>query len=308
MARTSRASLPRAVIALASAAGIVAACTLGVAWAISHEGRPTEIATVVTRQPTDPQPGSVEALPVPSFEVVVEEPCERGEDLDDAEAISELLSTQTGVKEFRRAAAAGCVALDDPSTTWAVVNKRRPLEPIDYAPDVQTPSATRSLVGGGLRPDAATALDALAADALEAGAGEIALQSGYRSYATQVSTFAGQLGALGEEGAEAISARPGFSEHQLGLAADVVACTSGRCGTIYEIAGTPQGDWLAENAWRQGWIVRYEEGQTPTSGYDPEPWHLRFVGVALARSYHDGGFHTLEEFFGLPAAADYAER
>ncbi|QGU27859.1 M15 family metallopeptidase [Microbacterium oryzae] len=307
MARTSRAHLPRAVIALASAAGVVAVCTLGAAWAMSHEDPSVDSATVKTTQREDPRPGSVEALPVPSFEVVVEEPCERSGDLDDAEAISELLSTETGAAEFRRAAAAGCVALDDPSTTWAVVNKQRPLEPIDYAPDVRTPSATRSLVGGGLRPEAAAALDALAADAVEAGAGEIALQSGYRSYGTQVSTFEGQLGALGEEGAEAISARPGFSEHQLGLAADVVACTSGRCGTIYEIAGTPQGDWLAENAWRHGWIVRYEEGQTPTSGYDPEPWHLRFVGVELARSYHDGGFHTLEDFFGLPAAADYAD-
>ena len=52
--------------------------------------------------------------------------------------------------------------------------------------------------------------------------------------------------------------------------------------------------------------MRYQDGQTPITGYQPEPWHLRYIGPELARAYHDGGFRTLEEFFGLPAAPDYA--
>jgi D-alanyl-D-alanine carboxypeptidase len=53
-------------------------------------------------------------------------------------------------------------------------------------------------------------------------------------------------------------------------------------------------------------VVRYLEGQTAVTGYQPEPWHLRYIGPQLARAYHDGGFLTLEEFFGLPGAPDYA--
>ena len=62
---------------------------------------------------------------------------------------------------------------------------------------------------------------------------------------------------------------------------------------------------MAENGWRYGFIVRYEPGQTAVSGYDSEPWHLRYIGPQLAAAYHDGGFHTLEAFFGLPAAPNY---
>ena len=71
------------------------------------------------------------------------------------------------------------------------------------------------------------------------------------------------------------------------------------------IGGTPQSDWIAENAWRYGFIVRYEQGRTATTGYSAEPWHLRFIGRELAGAYADGGFHTLEEFFGLEPAPDY---
>ena len=110
----------------------------------------------------------------------------------------------------------------------------------------------------------------------------------------------------GQAGADLISARPGFSEHQTGLAADVVACAGGRCGAIEQLAGTPQGAWVAEHAWEHGYIVRYQDGQTPITGYQPEPWHLRYIGPDLARAYREGGFRTLEEFFGLPAAPDYA--
>ena len=59
------------------------------------------------------------------------------------------------------------------------------------------------------------------------------------------------------------------------------------------------------HAWEFGWIIRYEDGYTPVTGYSPEPWHLRYIGPELAAAYHDGGWHTLEEFFGLAAAPGY---
>jgi D-alanyl-D-alanine carboxypeptidase len=144
----------------------------------------------------------------------------------------------------------------------------------------------------------------MASGAAAAGVGEIALLSGFRSFQTQQETYGNQVGAQGAAQADLTSARPGYSEHQSGLAADVVACADG-CGTLDDLAATAQGQWIAANAWQYGWIVRYEAGYQPITGYDPEPWHLRFIGTDLAKAYHDGGWHTLEEFFGLPAAPTY---
>ncbi|MFT4235706.1 MAG: M15 family metallopeptidase [Microbacterium sp.] len=272
-----------------------------------------EDTTTNSAQPVAERPPGIDALPVPqqSGAAPTESPtdaCASAASVDVTDT-ADYLAAFGGAEAFREAAAGGsdCIALDDPTTTWFVVNKTRPLNPVDFAPEVKVPDKTPSIVGGGLRPDAADALDTLSAAISAAGAGDIALQSGYRSYQVQVDTFNNQVGALGEAGAEAISARPGFSEHQTGLAADVVACANGNCGTIYDIAGTAQGDWLAENSWQYGWIVRYEDGYTDISGYNPEPWHLRYIGVELAKVYHDGGYHTLEDFFGLPAAPDYAQ-
>jgi len=68
---------------------------------------------------------------------------------------------------------------------------------------------------------------------------------------------------------------------------------------------TEAGIWVAENAWRFGYLVRYEQDQTPITGYTYEPWHLRYVGKELAERYKMGDYKTLEEFWGLPPAADY---
>jgi D-alanyl-D-alanine carboxypeptidase len=164
----------------------------------------------------------------------------------------------------------------------------------------------KSLSGGELRTDAATALSAMVGAARDAGVGDLAMESGYRSYSTQQSTYRGHVNDRGVTGADLVSARPGFSEHQSGLGADVVACGTSGCGSLDDLAATPQGAWVAEHAWEHGWIVRYLDGRTDVTGYLPEPWHLRYVGPELARAYHDGGWTTLEEFFSLPAAPGYA--
>ena len=139
---------------------------------------------------------------------------------------------------------------------------------------------------------------------VRAAAGTIGVSSGFRPYDFQVDTYNRYVSMRGKAAADLRSARPGHSEHQTGLAVDVVACDSG-CGDHDGFGGTPQSDWIAENAWRYGFIVRYEEGRTATTGYSAEPWHLRFIGRELAGAYADGGFHTLEEFFGLEPAPDY---
>ncbi len=214
-----------------------------------------------------------------------------------------------GGEAFRDGVVAGrasrCIALNHPAWDWVVVNKQRPVEPIDYAPDVIAP-ATYSPIGAHLDPAAAAALDAMVDAARDAGAGDIGLESGYRSYDTQTDSYNAQVGLRGSIAeADLTSARPGYSEHQLGLAADLVACDGASCGTMYEFGASPQGAWVADNAWRYGWIVRYEAHTTGTTGYEAEPWHLRYVGVELATAYAEGGYDTYEEFWELPAAPEY---
>ncbi|MFH8251631.1 M15 family metallopeptidase [Microbacterium sp. B2969] len=215
-----------------------------------------------------------------------------------------------GAESFRVAVASGtasCVPLADPDHLWVVVNKARPFDPVDYLPaPLASPSGLRGIGGGDLRADASSALADMVAAAATAGAGEIALDSGFRSYRTQRSTYQRQVSAHGRADADMVSARPGYSEHQSGLAADVTACTSS-CVGLESFAGTPQQAWVAAHSWEYGWIVRYVDGKTPVTGYSPEPWHLRYIGRELAAAYHDGGWGSLEEFLGLPAAPDYLD-
>ncbi|MGP3533378.1 M15 family metallopeptidase [Microbacterium sp. RD1] len=215
-----------------------------------------------------------------------------------------------GPEAFRAAVAAGaapCVRLDDPARVWMIVNKTHPYNPIDAAPaELVAPPGVRSLEESRLRPDAAAALSAMVTGAADAGAGEVGLASAYRSYATQQQTYSGHVADRGVAGADLVSARPGYSEHQSGLTVDVVPCTAS-CASIDDLAASPQGAWIAEHAWEYGWIVRYAEGRTDVTGYAPEPWHLRYIGTELARAYHEGGWTTLEEFFALPPAPSYAE-
>ena len=311
------------VASLAVVASLVLASTASVTAALSGqglfgvaEGRTAVVAAPAPPTPaarvSDPLPVQVQVLPAPTVQAApaAVELCAipafaaaltAG---DDAGAIA----AAGGAEKFRLAVAGGtapCVALDDPARVWVVLNKTRPNSPIDYRPAALAPPAgVRSLEGGSLRSDAAAALSAMAGAAAAAGVGEIALQSGFRSYETQQSTYGSQVSAQGAEQADLTSARPGFSEHQSGLAGDVVACADG-CGTLDDLAATAQGQWIVAHAWEFGWVTRYEAGYTPITGYSPEPWHLRYIGPELARAYHDGGWHTLEEFFGLPAAPGY---
>lgn len=292
-----------AVLLLGLAAAITALVAGGSAGDPAAVAAPGQVAAA---------PPPVSQLPVPTLEqaAVSTDICADSEVVaaleagDDAGAIE----AAGGAEWFRIAVAAGdapCVDLADPTRVWVVINKTRPYDPVDYWPaDMKFPDGVRSLEGGSLRADAAAALTAMVTAAREDGAGEIALLSGFRSFASQMATYGRHVDTRGAESADMVSARPGHSEHQSGLSGDVVPC-AGPCGSLDDLAGSPQGEWVADHAWEYGWIVRYVDGSTDVSGYLPEPWHLRYIGPALARAYHDGGWRTLEEFFGLPPAPDY---
>ncbi|MCZ2817851.1 M15 family metallopeptidase [Modestobacter sp. VKM Ac-2984] len=189
------------------------------------------------------------------------------------------------------------LSITDPASSWVVVNKARPLSPIDWAPADLVP------IGNGyqLRAEAAQAMDAMIGAAAAQGLG-LSVQSAYRPYEYQVGLFSAQVSRFGEERAEIQVARPGYSEHQTGLAADV---GGGGCDIESCFATTAEGQWVAAHAHEFGWLVRYPEGRQDVTGFKYEPWHVRYVGVPLATEMQRAGVPTMEEFFGLPAAPGY---
>ena len=128
--------------------------------------------------------------------------------------------------------------------------------------------------------------------------------SGYRSYTFQVKLYGRYVQEQGQAVADSQSARAGYSEHQTGLAVDVEP-TSRQCEVDPCFANTPEGQWLAANAYKYGFVIRYPSDKQQVTGYIPEPWHVRYVGTDLSNQMHDQDITTLEEFFGLPAAPNY---
>lgn len=122
--------------------------------------------------------------------------------------------------------------------------------------------------------------------------------SGYRSYDRQKDIYDSNVAARGEEETNRYSAMPGHSEHQTGLAMDV-STPSILFHLDSGFAATPEGKWLAENAYRYGFIIRYPEDKTDITGYAYEPWHIRYVGISLAAKLHNENL-TLEEYTTSP--------
>jgi D-alanyl-D-alanine carboxypeptidase len=193
-------------------------------------------------------------------------------------------------------------SLDDPASIWVVVDKQRPLRPRRSVPtDLVTPAVPHTNVPQ-LRRVAADALVEMFADAED---DEITLYSlsAYRSYTTQASIFDRNLRRLGAAETLELTAKPGYSEHQTGLADDLGDGTSCDLAVCFE--SHPAARWLATNSWRYGWVLRYPPGYTRVTGIQTEPWHFRYIGTAAAAEMHRTGVKTLEQFFGLPASPDY---
>lgn len=193
----------------------------------------------------------------------------------------------------------------DPDSIHVLVNPQNPLEPEDYAPtDLEVPevrtTAENELL---LRAPAAEALEQLIAAAAEDGQ-VLAMTSGYRSYDAQVSLYANRHAAVGTEATDELVARPGYSEHQTGLAADVISIENPECIQGHCFAETPEGQWVAEHAADHGFVIRYLEGAEQITGYEFEPWHLRYVGGETAQEVAAEGL-TLEEYWDQSGAAEY---
>ena len=177
--------------------------------------------------------------------------------------------------------------------------------PEDYAVELAT-------LANGLQVDERIYddLSAMLTDCREAGLEPIVC-SAYRTEAKQRQLYANKVARVRASGvpedqveAEAARwvARPGTSEHQTGLALDIVAAS-------YQVLDEKQEDtaeqqWLMENSWKYGFILRYPSEKSGITGIGYEPWHYRYVGRAAAAEIHRTGV-CLEEYLGkaaLPAA------
>ena len=154
-----------------------------------------------------------------------------------------------------------------------------------YRPELRKTDVLGKL---SMRPDAAAALEEMfAACKAETGA-DLETVSGFRSYSTQSNIYSKKLKNVGGSKARADEyvARPGASEHQLGMAMDVGQ--HGKTGLTAGFANTAGGKWLAEHCWEYGFILRYQEEWESVTGYKYEPWHVRYVGKEnAAKIYAD---------------------
>ena len=120
----------------------------------------------------------------------------------------------------------------------------------------------------------------------------IILNSGYRTYEEQKNVYEDYKNTKGEEYADGIAARPDFSEHQTGLALDII--TYGATGKTFDT--TSAFKWLMNNADKYGFILRYPKDKEEITGYSYESWHFRYLGKELASEVKKSGL-TFDEYY-----------
>ena len=192
----------------------------------------------------------------------------------------------------------------DPNTLTFLVNKEYGL-PENYVPKLVEPKVKHCQPVGShkryMRAEAAEALEDMFAAAKEAGY-ELWVKTAYRSYKNQYDTYTWVLKYCGVQEAVYYHAVPGKSEHQTGLAVDIV-CEASNYENDLGFEKTKEYTWLKENCYKYGFILRYMDGMEHITGYNYEPWHYRYVGVELA-TYLTEHKMTLEEYYNALPTTD----
>lgn len=191
------------------------------------------------------------------------------------------------------------IIIEGPEVLDVLVNKKRNL-PATYVPEdlvkiTDLPTVLENPEVNQLRSPAYEALKDLFKAAKDEAGYDLYARSGYRSYSTQKSLYASYVESYGQKAADKYSAKAGQSEHQTGLAIDIT-CQALNYKLDDTFADTEEGKWVAENAHRFGYIIRYPKGKEDITGYMYEPWHIRYLGKDLAGKVYESGL-TLEEYF-----------
>jgi D-alanyl-D-alanine carboxypeptidase len=180
---------------------------------------------------------------------------------------------------------------DDWSTTLVDTILRVPKSYVP--PDLVSVSQAGIAGHGKVRAIMIDDLRSMAEAAAAAGNG-IGVQSAYRSYESQQAVFDGWVAQYGMASALTFSARPGHSEHQLGLAIDFRSDPGGSPFTG-SWGNTPAGSWMKQHAWEYGFIRSYPPNKQKVTCYANEAWHYRYVGRDLAAAVHASGL-TLRQY------------
>lgn len=181
----------------------------------------------------------------------------------------------------------------DPSKLDAIVNKQNPIYPLAFAPSViqaRCGDSTALLI-----TDAGAALTKMCAAMTKDGLSP-RVTSSYRSYIDQVATFAYWVSTSGRAKAETYSARPGYSEHQTGTTVDFAVADG---PALDSFCGTTEQIWITKHASEYGFIQRYTEENEAETGYAPECWHLRYVGLDVAKDYVTTRASSLEVYWNI---------
>lgn len=206
-----------------------------------------------------------------------------------------VISKQTVAQTIDKSA----YSTSDPSSIWVVVNKQHHLTPISYIP-----SDLISTFGATISNKAKTDFVAMNSAALADGV-NFTIVSSYRSYASQNSIYNNYVATYGQASTDAFSARPGYSEHQTGLAIDFGSSTNSNCNLEGCFGTATEGYWLANHSLEYGFLLRYTADKQQITGYKAEPWHFRYIGRKLATEMKNKSIQTLEELFKISGGQIY---
>lgn len=172
-------------------------------------------------------------------------------------------------------------------------HKTEQIDGVTYIDGIMIANKSYSLPSSfdpGLDPDAEAAFNEMVKAASNDGL-SLYICSAYRSYADQEYQYNIFANERGTQAADEVSARPGHSEHQTGLAIDVNS-------TEFSFEDTEEAKWLAEHCTEYGFIIRFPKGKEKCTGFEYEPWHIRYLGVETAKKVTESGL-CLEEYLGV---------
>lgn len=190
--------------------------------------------------------------------------------------IAKIISLLSALLLLGQGALQGYVKETNLGGNLYLVNREFRLAP-DYVPkDLRKPNVKMENGNQQMRIEAADALEELFAAAKKEKGHDLVLVSGYRSYFSQRNIYGRRVKRSSVAAANQYVALPGTSEHQTGLVADVGKRNGD--GLVAAFGASKEGRWLKENAHRFGFVIRYQRGWEEITGYQYEPWHIRYVG------------------------------
>ena len=173
---------------------------------------------------------------------------------------------------------------------YILVNKENRLNS-DFKPNTLVKVTRCSLGNFYLEEETATAYEYMCLNLIDEGL-NISINSAYRSYEEQEKLYDDYLKLYGKNYVNKYVAVPGYSEHQTGLALDLESLDC----DIFK--NSKEYRWIKNNAYKYGFILRYQEGKENITGYNAEEWHIRYVGRNAAEYIYKNNI-TFEEYYDL---------